>query len=250
MMKSLTSIAVLALAFSAIAQTTPQTTTAPNQAQNVKIKSKGEDLRSVIATIFEQTGKQFVLETNFHQSLYMSLDGISFEKAIDIISKVADLEFEEKQGIWYIHKKAPTALNPNLKPIPRQIKPVATTTPAKIDKAKTAAKPTARADKHAAGQSFAALSLPATLKPAPKPVTVDLSKRLTVQLKKMDIREVFAEFGLQGKVTIEVDETVPNYKLDAFFYNTSVKFALDKVCKTAGLKYIVTPGKTVRISKA
>lgn len=235
-MKPLVTLAVLACAISAFAQT-----------QSIKIKSKGDDIRTVIDTIFEQSGKQYVLETNFHQSLYMSLDGVTFDKAIGIIGKVADLDFEEKQGIWYVRKKAPMATKATPAKQPVEIP------------TKTANKTTG---KTTADQTTKIVSLPKTQNTAaqgfngpektvtPKPISVDLTNRLTVQLKKMEIRDVFAEFGRQSKVEIEIDETVPNYKLDAFFYNTSLKFALDKVCKVAGLKYTFTPSKTVRISKA
>ena len=83
-----------------------------------------------------------------------------------------------------------------------------------------------------------------------KPSTLNTNARITVQLKKMDIREVFAEFGRQANIEIEFDEAVPNYKLDASFYNTTLKFALDKVCKVAHLKYSITPNNTIRITKA
>ena len=261
MIKPITSLAILAFAFSAFAQS-----------QTVKIKSRGEDIRTVIDSIFEQTGKQYVLETNFRQSLYMNLDGVPFQKAIEIISNVADMEFEEKQGIWYIHKKPITAAHtfvgmpigtsPTTKPA---VKPVVKTSvnkfkaPAKTTETKPAAKKpilkptTSEADpkpslkkEMTAGQNFATLE---TAK-APKSPMVSLSGRLTVQLKKMDIREVFAEFGRQAKVDIELDASVPNYRLDASFYNTTLKFALDKVCKVAGLKYSITPSNTVRITKS
>ena len=94
MIKPITTLALCAISLSVFAQT-----------QTVKIKSRGEDIRTVIDTIFEQTGKQYVLETNYHQTLYMNLDGISFQKAIEIISNVSDMEFEERQGIWFIHKR-------------------------------------------------------------------------------------------------------------------------------------------------
>jgi hypothetical protein len=239
MIKPLVTLTVLACALSAFAQT-----------QLIKIKSKGDDIRTVIDTIFEQSGKQYVLETNFHQSLYMSLDGVTFDKAVGIISKVADLDFEEKQGIWYVRKKAPamrtTVVKPTTKPIEAEAKPAAkitTKTPVKPTTKETAKISTLPKTEDTAAQGFSkATDL--------KPITVDLTNRLTVQLKKMEIRDVFSEFGRQAKVEIEIDETVPNYKLDAFFYNTSLKFALDKVCKVAGLKYTFTPSKTVRISKA
>jgi hypothetical protein len=239
MIKPITLIAILALSLSAFAQE-----------KTIKIKSRGNDIRMVIDTIFEQAGKQYVLETNFHQSLYMNLEDVSFQKAIDIISKITDMEFEERQGIWYIHKKPISSAQPfapsnppvTKKPDPA-IKPKTTTkAPAKSP---TVKKPTA-AKTITAAQGFDNPTTPIKLDP-PK---VNLTGRLTVQLKKMDIRGVFAEFGQQAKVDIEVDDSVPNYKLDAFFYNTTLKFALDRVCKVAGLKYTFTAGNTVRVSKA
>ena len=41
----------------------------------------------------------------------------------------------------------------------------------------------------------------------------------------------------QAGIAIEVDPTVPGYKLDAYLINTSLKYALDQVTEAAGLKY-------------
>lgn len=241
MIKPIATLAIAAFTIAAFAQS-----------QTVKIKSRGEDVRTVIDAIFEQTGKQYVLETNFHQTLYMNLDGVSFQKAIEIISSVTDMEFEEKQGIWYIHKKpisvhhifAPTKVVP-INPTPALIKTKAPAKSTTTDKSKSATQSTPDPKSETAGQSFAALIKPNGGK-APR---VNMTRSITVQLKKMDIREVFAEFGRQGNVDIEFDEAVPNYKLDASFYNTTLKFALDKVCKVAKLKYTVTTNNILRISK-
>lgn len=253
MIKPIATIAIFAFAISAFAQS-----------QTVKVKSRGEDIRTVIDSIFEQAGKQYVLETNFHQSLYMNISGVSFQNAIDIISKIADMEFEEKQGIWYIHKKpitsnqkfaAPTTTPkfsaPSVHPTNTSKPTPSTKAPAKLigtkiqaDK-KEVTKP-APVKSTTSGQTFAGKTTPIELD-APK---VSLTGRLTVQLKKMAIQDVFAEFGRQANVEIELDESVPKYKLDASFYNTTLKFALDKICKVAGLKYSFTPSKTIRISKA
>ena len=255
MIKSITTLAIAAFALSAFAQ----------QSQTVKIKSRGEDIRTVIDTIFEQTGKQYVLETNFHQSLYMNLEGISFQKAIEIISHVTDMEFEEKQGIWYIHRKPITAAHTFVpdtkiatlaanKPEPKKnltsktnlkTKAPAKSTPVKPSTTKKVTQNKVVAKDQTAAQGFATITTPIETT-TPK---VSLTGRLTVSMKKMDIREVFAEFARQGKVDIEFDDSVPNYKLDASFYNTTLKFALDKVCKVAHLKYTVTPTNTLRISK-
>lgn len=244
MIKPITILAIFALSIGAFAQD-----------KTVKIKSRGADIRTVIDSIFDQAGKQYVLETNFHQSLYMNLEEISFKKAIDIISKITDMEFEEKEGIWYIHKKpnsaaqkfAPSTSEPSktaaavfqpgttIKPNPKTNAPAKSPTVKKPVPAKVIT----------AAQGFDNPTTPIELTD-PK---VNLTGRLTVQLKKMDIRGVFSEFGRQAKVDIEIDDSVPNYKLDASFYNTTLKFAIEKVCKVAGLKYTLTPSKTVRISK-
>ncbi len=258
MIKPITTLALCAISLSVFAQT-----------QTVKIKSRGEDIRTVIDTIFEQTGKQYVLETNYHQTLYMNLDGITFQKAIEIISNVSDMEFEEKQGIWYIHKRAvssghsfvpATVKAPSMVPATKVSKPVTTKIPVKTKapaKSTTAnsttAKPTTKTQiqkpvtqkTETAGQGFTSM-----VPTGAKPSTLNTNARITVQLKKMDIREVFAEFGRQTNIEIEFDEAVPNYKLDASFYNTTLKFALDKVCKVAHLKYSITPNSTIRITKA
>ena len=253
MIKPITTLAICAISLSVFAQT-----------QTVKIKSRGEDIRTVIDTIFEQTGKQYVLETNYHQTLYMNLDGITFQKAIEIISNVSDMEFEEKQGIWYIHKRpitsghsfAPSTVQaPAMAPVTKVIKPVTTKIPVKTKapaksptvkpKAKTQIQKPVTPKTETAGQGFTTM-VPIDAKPS----TLNTNARITVQLKKMDIREVFAEFGRQANIEIEFDEAVPNYKLDASFYNTTLKFALDKVCKVAHLKYSITPNNTIRITKA
>jgi len=262
-MKPLATFAALAFTISAFAQTSTVIPSKGSETQGtaqgsvqtpakastqIKIKSKGDDIRTVIDSIFEQAGKQYVLETNFHQSLYMNLEGVTFDKAIEIIGNVAGLEFEEKLGIWYLRTRIAPVAKPAIKPIVRPVTKTAAKAPVKKGSAK---KPLTTKKDTMAGQPFATISDPELPITAPKVTnTVDLTGKLTVQLKKMDIREVFGEFGRQTMIEIEIDETVPNYKLDAYFYNTSLKFALDKVCKIAGLKYSFTPSKTLRISKA
>ncbi len=238
MKKPLATIAALAIALSAFAQTTPSKT--------IKIRSKGDDIRKVIDSVFEQSGKQYILESNVYQTIYMSLDDVTFDKAVEILSNIAELEFEEKQGVWHVHSRI-KSVTPTVKtaPVKTPVKTAAKTTkPAEKMKPLPIAKSTTSTQKFAEDEDETMGS------PAPKPIKVDLTGRLTVQMKKMDIREVFGEFGRQTKIDIEIDENVPNYKLDAYFYNTSLKFALDKICKIANLKYTFTPSKTVRISKA
>lgn len=178
------------------------------QNMTVRVKAKGEDLRVVLASIFEQTGQQYIVQTSARQSLYLSLDGVTLEYAMEVLTEVADIEFEKKNGVWYVRTKKPTV--------------------------------------HTAAQGFA----PAPKPEAPKLDATVLDKKVSTKLTKTSIKEVFAQFARQTGTVIEIDKAVPMYKIDAFMYNTSLKFALDRICKAAALKYELAPGKTVRIRKA
>jgi type II secretory pathway component GspD/PulD (secretin) len=181
------------------------------QNMTVRVKAKGDDLRVVLASIFEQTGQQYVVQTSARQGLYLSLDGVTLEYAIEVIAEVTDLEFEKKAGVWYVRTK----------------KPVARTQ----------------------AQNFAP-NAPIASPPLPNFDPSTLEKKVSTKLTKTSIKDVFAAFAKQTGTTITIDKGVPLYKIDAFMYNTSLKFALERICKAAGLKYDLLPGKTVRISKA
>jgi type II secretory pathway component GspD/PulD (secretin) len=183
------------------------------QNMTVRVKAKGDDLRVVLASIFEQTGQQYVVQTSARQGLYLSLDGVTLEYALEVIAEVADLEFEKKAGVWYVKAKKPV--------IHTQAQPFSPTAPI--------TSPTATVSKI-------------------DPLILD--KKVSTKLTKTSIKDVFAAFGKQTGTTIVIDRAVPMYKIDAFMYNTSLKFALERICKAAGLKYELAPGKTVRIRKA
>ncbi len=183
------------------------------QNMTVRIKAKGDDLRKVISEMFEQTGQQYVIETSARQSLYMSLDGVTLEYAMEAISEVADVKFEKVQGVWRVRTKKPLA-------------------PVIVTSSRTAA------------QKFVE-------SPAPVKKVDYLLKKVNTKLERTSIRTVFVKFAEQSGVKIEVAKDIPEYKIDAFMYNTSLKFALDRICKAASLKYdLSTDGKTVRIRKA
>jgi type II secretory pathway component GspD/PulD (secretin) len=101
----------------------------------------------------------------------------------------------------------------------------------------------------AAQQAKPTTPAPAPAKPKPlgKLTDQDLQKKLTTRLAMADIRGVFAEFGKQTGITIEVAENVPKYKVDAYLVDTSLKYALDVVTRAAGLVYVRTDNRTIRI---
>lgn len=76
-----------------------------------------------------------------------------------------------------------------------------------------------------------------------------LSRTVTIKLKKTDMREAFAKIGSQIQVPIEVDKSVPQFKVDIEFTKISLKDALQKVCSAADLSYRFTDNFTIQITK-
>jgi type II secretory pathway component GspD/PulD (secretin) len=214
------------LPLAGLAQTPP-----PAETPKVTVKAKGEDVRTVLASIFEQANKQYVLPVNFRFALFLSLEDADFEKALSIVCKQTGLEAVLEDGIYHVRvaKKAPE-VKPETKPEPKpEPKPVV----AKPEPAAPKAEPA----------------------PAPAPVKKGilsphvLSRKVTTRLQKAEIRAVFAAMAAQSKVPIEVDPEVPAYKLDAFLIKTSLKYALDKITGAANLDYRFTDRGTILVTK-
>jgi type II secretory pathway component GspD/PulD (secretin) len=177
----------------------------------VSIASKGLDVRDVLFDLFDQGARNFVLAPNVRHTLYLSLAGVEFEEALYIVCETAGLGYEQQNGIFYIAPKAEEA-KPIVLPKPQE-----------------------------------------QPRPQPKPLGKltedDLQKRLTTRMPKADIGDVFQEFSNQTGIIIEIDENVPNYKIDAYLIDTSLKYALDIVTRAANLKYSLTNNKSIKISK-
>ncbi|MGV3616655.1 MAG: hypothetical protein ACO1SV_15110 [Fimbriimonas sp.] len=231
---ALTPILVLALAlvpFAGFAQDAPKVET-----PKVTVKAKGDDVRTVLATIFEQAKKQYVLPVNFRFALFLSLEDAEFDKALSIVCKQTGLEAVEEDGVYHVRvapkktpEKAPEKA-PETKPEPKvETKP----------EPKPEAKPVEPA------------------KPEPVPVPTKkgilsphvLARKVTTRLQKADIRDVFAAMATQTKVPIEVDADVPNFKLDAFLIKTSLKYALDKITSATDLEYRFTDHGSIVVLK-
>jgi type II secretory pathway component GspD/PulD (secretin) len=82
-------------------------TSAPAKAgaiETVTIASKGKDVRDVLSDLFEQSKKSFVVEPNIHFVLFLSLNEVEFEEALDLICKTASLKYQEQNGIYFISR--------------------------------------------------------------------------------------------------------------------------------------------------
>ena len=79
------------------------------------------------------------------------------------------------------------------------------------------------------------------------PATV-LAGVVSTRLSKTDLRDVLVEIGRQVGITIEIHESVPRYKVDAFLIKTSLKYALDVLAKATGTRYDFTDRRTILLS--
>ncbi len=223
------SVALLIAGTTAMAQSEflagPKDESVTVSGKEISVSAKGLDVRSVLFDLFTQTGHNFIIDDGVRHVLYLNLAKVEFKEAFHVILNQCDLGYEVKGEIYYIGKNRSKAF-----------------------KAASASKPTV-------------VKPPAlgTEKPQPNPIKVmtpgklgqeDLQKRLTTRMAMADLRDVFAEFGKQTGIKIEVDESVPYYKIDAFLLDTSLKYALDVVTEATKLKYTLTEQKTIRIEPA
>lgn len=194
----------------------------------ISLDARGEDVREVLATLFAQSKKPYALDASIKGKLYVKIDALPYEKALGIVLTQAGLFAKDRDGVVMISATpiAAPAAKPTLKPTDKPAdkateKPIAKTTDTKT----------------------------ATMKPVDtKPTEITAAtyaRKVTTRLTKATLADVFKAFGDQADVTIELDPTVPAYRVDAFFVKTSLKYGLNRVCKAAGLKYTATNGKIV-----
>jgi pyruvate/2-oxoglutarate dehydrogenase complex dihydrolipoamide acyltransferase (E2) component len=222
-------ILTLALAALPILALTSDEAEAP--APRITISAKGTDVREVISTIFEQAEKQFVLDTVGYRQLHLSVKDMEFDKALAIVCRLTDLAYEVRDGVYFIGRPA---AKPAAKKEP---------TPAAPPKAESAAP---------AAPSTPAQTAPAAPAPArPRgpigvlPTSV-LQRRITTRHAKTDLRWVFGDLARQANVAIDL-QNVPSFKIDAFFRNTSLKYALDEITKATGLEYRFTDQMSILV---
>ncbi|MBS1704367.1 MAG: hypothetical protein JST40_00725 [Armatimonadetes bacterium] len=227
MKKILIALLAMAVGTSAFADpTTPDGTTSgtnkvpvekmvdTNKDGTVSILSKGKDVRDVLTDLFTQAKKNFVVDKLSRIDLYLSLNNIEFDETLQIICKLANLDFEIQNGIYYI-----TKFDPNKK----QIKDP--------EPGKTG------------------MGTPTQPKYVGKLSPVVLDKKVTVRYNKTDFREVIKGIARQADIWIEVDANLPERKVDAYLIETSVKQSLDMLTSALGLEYKFTENMSIMIYK-
>lgn len=214
-MRRLITIILFAFAASAFAQDeqTKVDTDVKTLEGKVTIASKGADVRPVLFDLFTQSQKNFVLEPNIHFVLYLSLAGVQFDEALDIVCNVAGLGYEIDNGIYFIGKK----------------KAGSSTTQANVNDPKP--------------------TTPPVVTKKGKLTDAEMNKRLTTRFSVTNITDVFKSFTEQTGIEILVDKDVPVYRIDAYLIDTSLQYALDVIMRSTGLKYTLTDDKQIRVSK-
>ena len=180
----------------------PSPAFAQTEPPRVSLDARGEDVREVLATLFAQARRPYALDASIKGKLYVAFDRMPFPKALGIVLAQANLVARDRDGV--------TLIAPAPVPMPKPL-PVAKPAPVLVAPAK---------------------SLPPEA----------FARRITTRLSRAPLADVFAALGAQAKVTIEVDPAVPAYRVDAFFAKTSLRYALDRVCRAAGLRYEVAEG--------
>jgi type II secretory pathway component GspD/PulD (secretin) len=202
--------AVLLLPGLAFGQASTPATTQASAPVKVSLDARGEDIREVLATLFAQAKKPYALDAAIKGKLYVKLDAMPYEKALAVVLAQSGLVAKNREGVVMISPaKAPTA--PAVKPTA----PVKTPVAPKVAEAKPLAE------------------------------KVALGRRVTTRLTRAPLADVFASFDKQTKVKIEMDTSVPAYRVDAFFVGSSLRYAMDQICKAAGLRYEFADNKIV-----
>ncbi|HVL38046.1 MAG TPA: hypothetical protein VM328_01525, partial [Fimbriimonadaceae bacterium] len=207
MKKALVLLTFLALAMLAAANDEVK----KNDNGTVSITSKGADVRAVLGDLFGQAKKNYVIEPHTYFALHLSLNEVEFEEALHLVCKLANLKVDVQNGIYFVSKK----------PAPKPEPPKAESAEPKKPEPKPAPK--------------------GSLNPSV------LQKRLTTRLDKTEIRTVFAEISKQTGVKIEIAETVPGFKIDAYLINTSLKYALDVIAEATKLKWRFTDNLSIEL---
>lgn len=178
-------------------------------APTVSISANGSDVRTVLHDLFGQTKQNYVIEPSVRYALYLSLDKVEFDEALAIVCHLAKLKAEKQNGIFYVSADTAPVTPTNVKP-KDPAPPIQDTPPAVTQ---------------------------STLK----------AKHVTTRLAKTDIRKVIAAIAKEAGVSITVDSSVPQFKMDAFLEKTTLKYALDQISGAAKLRYRIVEGKSILV---
>lgn len=181
----------------------------------VSISAKGKDVRFVLHDLFTQARKSYVIERSVVAELFLNLEGIEFDEALGIVTRLTNLETRLDNGIYYVSRIGGSA------PTPAPALPIRNVTPS--------------GGNDNGGKGRLANTV--------------LNKRITTRLAKTDFRKVIAALAEQTGLKIEVAGDVPTRFVDAYLIDTSLRYGLDVLSEALELKYIFTDRNSILITK-
>lgn len=208
MNKAVLLVSLLAMPFFGLAQDQEPVKTEGTQ---ITISSKGADVRSVLHDLFTQVKKNFVLENLSRSELFLSLTAMDFDETLEIVCRLANLTYEIQNDIYYFTKVRPVSATPN-KPAGGTVTPPNPATQvAKVGK-----------------------------------LSEEILKRsVSGTYNKQDLRAVIRNLADQAKITVEVDERIPLYKLDFKLNPTSLGYALKTIADRLKLEVVFSERQTI-----
>lgn len=205
---------LLALPLLGFGQSTEPTPPVTTQGTQITISAKGTDVRGVLHDLFTQAKKNYVLENVSRTELFLSLHAMDFDETLEVVCRLANLTYEIQNDIYYFTKVRPATSTPNLN------NPVRNSGPSPAPNA-------------IAARAIGKLS-----------ETV-LKRAVSGTFNKLDLRTIVKQLGEQAKVTVEIDERVPKYKLDFKLNPTSLGFALKTVADRLDLELVFSDHQTL-----
>ncbi len=203
---------LLALPLLGFAQSPDPSAPVAVQGTQITISAKGTDVRGVLHDLFTQAKKNFVLENLPRTELFLSLNSMDLDETLEIICRLANLSYEIQNDIYYFSKVRPANPTP---PVGKPIG-VPATNPSTV-----------------AARAVGKLSQ-----------TV-LQRAVSGTFNRIDLRAIAKQLGEQAKVTVEIDERVPKYKLDFKLNPTSLGFALKTISERLDLEVVFTDSQTL-----
>lgn len=239
---------LLGLSASSLAQAGSTVKTSDGGFITVTLSSKGLDVRNVLHDLFTQAKKNYVLENVSRHDLYLNLNAVEFEESLALICKLCELTYEVQNGIYTLRKSARSAGKAPTSPAPGKPTPENPKTAAKPVVPVTNSNPPTTVTKPEATRTSVS-SLESSNKPGKLPTTV-LQKPVTGVFSKQDLRSIVETLGKSTGVKVEVDASVPKYKLDITLGKTSLGWALNALAQRLQLQVIFTERQTILLRKA
>ncbi len=236
------------------------TSTAQSTDAKVSINARATDLRATLANLFDQAKKSYIFQPNMHGIVYASFEDVDFSKALKIVCDNQGLVYDIRDGVYYVRMattSAPVPTETLIKPTPATQTAVKTPAPKQPRPEKALGQSSVTTKPQISAEITAPKKVALSLEPLKKdpsgtprvlPMSI-LNKKVTARIQHGDIRKVFGDFARQAKITIEISDDVPKYKIDAYLMNTSLKYALDKITDAAGLEYRFTENYSIAIGK-